>query len=195
MKRASPSIGHTGVGRRGLLALSLMVLPWISQYLFAAAVPDYQIKAVYLYNFSNFISWPDEAFGLSDTPFDYCIVRRGRVEKTLASLIDGERVQGHPLRLRLVEADADGLRGCKLLYLTGLDDDQLAEYLRLSDGLPVLTVADRVGFAQHGGMVALVRDRRKIRMRINLRQAVRRGLRLNARLLQLARIIDDGSKK
>lgn len=175
---------------RGLHALLLAMLLWAPGMTDAGSVPDYQIKAVYLYNFSNFVSWPGEAFARRDEPFDYCIVRRGRVEKTLASLIDGERVDGHPLRLRLVEPRADALSGCKLLYLTGLDKDRIQRYLGLVGDLPVLTVADVADFADDGGMVALVRERRKIRMRINLRQAIDKGLRLNARLLQLARIID-----
>ncbi len=175
---------------RGLHALWLGMLLWAPGVARAASVPDYQIKAVYLYNFSNFVTWPGKAIGRRDAPFDYCIVRRGRVEKTLASLIDGERVDGHPLRLRLVEPSADALSGCKLLYLTGLDKERMRRYLGLVADLPVLTVADVGDFADDGGMVALVRERRKIRMRINLRQASDRGLRMNARLLQLARIID-----
>ncbi len=155
-----------------------------------AAVPDYQIRAVYLFNLPNFVGWPEAAFkGMSS--FDYCIVHRGRVEKTLASLIEGEFREGRPVRLRQVAARPDDLRGCRVLYLRGIDLLERRDYLRVGASLPVLTVADDADFVRHGGMMALVRERRRIRMYINLARVRRQGLKMNARLLQLARIIDD----
>ncbi len=175
----------------GHFAPWLGVLLWLPLLLSAGSVPDYQIRALYLFNFSNFVAWPDTAGDGVDT-FDYCMVARGRVEKTLASLIDGERRDGRPLRLRRVTARAEDLRGCRVLYLRGIERDHLDVWLRLAARRPLLTVADDADFARHGGMVALVREGRKIRMYIDLDRARESGLRMNARLLQLARIVGPG---
>ncbi len=35
----------------------------------AAAPAEYQVKAVFLFNFSQFMEWPPDAFPTPDTPF------------------------------------------------------------------------------------------------------------------------------
>lgn len=36
-------------------------------------VKEYQVKALFLYNFANFVEWPDEAFPHADSPLKMCL--------------------------------------------------------------------------------------------------------------------------
>jgi len=58
----------------------------------------------------------------------------------------------------------------------------------------VLTVGHSDVFIQRGGMVNFRRNGSGIRMQINERQAKRANLRLNARLLSVAELVDNDGR-
>ena len=54
---------------------------------------------------------------------------------------------------------------------------------------PVLTVADIDGFARRGGTIGFFREKNRIRFEINEESAKKAGLKLNAKLLYLGKIV------
>ena len=66
------------------------------------------------------------------------------------------------------------------------------EVLSAVSGASVLTVADVPAFAAHGGMVGFASDGPRVRFEINLGHAERQGLKVSAKLLALARVVDSG---
>jgi hypothetical protein len=66
-----------------------------------------------------------------------------------------------------------------------------AERLGSLKTLPVLTVSDRKGFAESGGIIELYVDGGRVRFAINVDAVERSGLRLSSRLLGLAKVIRD----
>ena len=56
-------------------------------------------------------------------------------------------------------------------------------------GLPVLTVGESEGFAAQGGCVNFYIEANKIRFEVNLQAAKQQHLRISAKLLALARIV------
>jgi len=89
-----------------------------------------EVRALYLYNFSLFISWPESAFSSPDAPIVYCVEGNARLSKILAKLLDGESVHGRPLRLAR-DAAGSNWSGCHLLYLASTLGDQVAKGRRV----------------------------------------------------------------
>jgi YfiR/HmsC-like len=148
------------------------------------AVPEYQLRALYLYNFASFVTWPPVQ---GAPPFRYCLVEAGPVEHALAALMRGEAVKGRPLEIRRLTGEGP-LPDCQVIYLgeAGAGPPGL---LAAVAGRPVLTVGDSEDFLQRGGMIALVRHRLKVKIMIALDPVRHSGLRINARLLQLATLV------
>jgi hypothetical protein len=74
-----------------------------------------------------------------------------------------------------------------VLFVHSERKSTLQSALRITAGLPVLTVSDSEDFAELGGVVQLVREDRKMRFDINVAAAEQAGLRIQAQLLKLAR--------
>lgn len=78
------------------------------------------------------------------------------------------------------------LSTCHLLYVCESEKRHLKQIIAGVKGAPVLTVSDMDGFLSSGGMIALVREKGKIRWMINRGMTDRAGLRLSSQLLSIA---------
>lgn len=154
----------------------------------AAPVEDHQIKAVFLYNFANFITWPSRAFDGPQGAIRYCVLGDALVAETLDKTLRGETVNGRPLVLQRAQEPAD-LKGCHVVYLGAARRDRLAEVLRALEGSTVLTVSDIDGFAERGGIIGLVRENARMRLVINASALARASLTASSKLLSLAVLV------
>lgn len=150
---------------------------------------EYQLKALYLYNFTKFTDWPDSAFASADAPIVIAIVGEDPFGKTLDELVDHDIVRGHPLVVKRLRA-GDDPRGCQILFICRDVKNKLPALLQNLKGSPVLTVGDFTDFADQGGMVNLVLAQENVKCEINRASAEEAGLKISAKLLRLARIVD-----
>lgn len=155
---------------------------------FANATPEYQVKAAFLFNFSQFVSWPPRAFGSANAPIVIAVLGRDPFGTVLDAIVSGERVNGHPLAVRRY-GDVSQVEDCQILFIDRSKSAQLPEILQALRGRAILTVSDIEGSAQSGVMIDLVTRNDHIRMHINLAAARASGLTVSSQLLKLARII------
>lgn len=155
----------------------------------AKGIAEDELRALYLFNFSNFAVWPRASFAGEDSPLRYCVLGEGRVNKPLQGLIEGERVDGHPLVYRPVTHDRE-LDGCHILYLNREIPGGIANITRRLANAPVLTVSDHRASIDQGVMIALVRSGSRVRPVVNLPAVEKAQIRLSAKLLQLSNVID-----
>ena len=157
----------------------------------AASVPEYQIKAVFLFNFAQFVEWPAEAFPDSGGPLVIGVLGEDPFGPYLDETVRGETAHGHPIDVRRLER-LDEVTGCHILFISRGELDRLTEILATLKGHSVLTVGDAEDFAARGGMIRFMTDRNRIRLRINLEAARGAGLTLSSKLLRSARIVRTG---
>ena len=176
--------------RRWLVGLVCLWLAggWAAGDESSAGVSEYQVKAVFLYNFTQFTEWPTGTFPASNAPIVIGIVGEDPFGSTMDHLVRGEVVRGHPLVVRRLQAD-DDLRSCQVLFISRSEKARLPELLNKIKGSPVLTVGDVEGFAQQGGMVNLLLVNKTVKMEINPAVAEEAGLRISGKVLSLARIV------
>src|SRR5690348_11218885 len=64
----------------------------------AGPVPgEYQVKAVFLFNFTHFVEWPADAFPGPAAPFVIGVLGQDPFGSALDEAVRGETVNGHPL--------------------------------------------------------------------------------------------------
>lgn len=168
------------------LALILVLCAMTSA--FARATPEYQVKAAFLFNFSQFVSWPPRAFSSANAPIVIAVLGRDPFGTDLDAIVSGEHVDGHPLAVRRY-SDVSEVEGCQILFIDRSESAQLPQILQALRGRAILTVSDIEGSAQSGVMIDLVTQSDHIRMHINLAAARASGLTVSSQLLRLARII------
>jgi len=142
-----------------------------------------RIKAAFVYNFAKFVEWPASAFQTPQQPIRLCALRAEAGDNRL-DLIEGRSAQGREISLQLLESPRQSV-DCHILYLAN-SRDNYDGVLALLIGKPVLTISEDVGFIDRDGMVSLFIDDNHVRFRINLKAAQATGLKVSARILQLA---------
>ncbi|HEY7641001.1 MAG TPA: YfiR family protein [Steroidobacteraceae bacterium] len=165
----------------------------------AAAVPgraqapptEYEVKAVFLFNFSQFVDWPAASFADDRSPLVIGVLGSDPFGATLDEIVRGETVNGRALEVRRFPS-VEQLATCHILFIDRSQDAQLEAILTALQGRSVLTVGDFAGFAQRGGMIRFVTVGNKIRLRINLGAAQQAKLAISSKLLRPAEIVETG---
>jgi hypothetical protein len=173
--------------RAVVAALLLLVAPGL-----AAAPSEYQVKAVFLFNFAQFVEWPPEALGPSTAPFSICIVGEDRFGAELDATVRGENVQGHPFIVKRYARPAAIESSCQILFIGSSEAAQLDSITGALGGHAVLTVSDIEHSAERGAIIQFTNDRNRLRLRINVAAAKSAGLTISSKLLRPAEIIGEG---
>ena len=80
--------------------------------------------------------------------------------------------------------------GSQILYIASSETHRMSDVLKAVEGSFALTVADSSGFVGLGGMVDFSNRDARIRFEINQARAERAGLKISAKLLALAHVVD-----
>jgi hypothetical protein len=149
----------------------------------AAEPSEYQIKAVFLLNFTKFVGWPPASFESVTAPFTICIVGEDPFGTEIDQIVEGEMVDGHRVAIERVRKPVP--RSCKVLFISKSEKDVPALLASLGPG--VLTVSERDSFITDGGMIDFIFEDRRIRFDINQGAVNKASLMMSARLLNVAR--------
>ncbi|HEV7680815.1 MAG TPA: YfiR family protein [Pyrinomonadaceae bacterium] len=150
---------------------------------------EYQIKAAFLYNFSQFVEWPAGAFPNAQAPLIIGVIGDDPFGSYLDDLVKGEKVNNHPLvvqRFRRV----DEIKSCHVLFVSRSEAKQVDQILSNLRSRNILTVGDFEDFAQRGGMIRFITENNKIRFRINVGVAKVAKLTISSKLLRAAEIVN-----
>lgn len=167
------------------LWLAALVLPPVQ----AAAPTEYEVKAVFLFNFSQFVDWPAASFADSSAPLVICILGRDPFGSLIDEIVRGEMVNGRPLAVQR-HAKVEETGGCHILFIDRSEHERLDRILQRMAGRSVLTVAEFDGFARRGGMIRFMTVGNKIKLRINLVAVERASLTISSKLLRPAEIVE-----
>jgi hypothetical protein len=160
----------------------------------AATPGEYQVKAVFLYNFSRFVEWPETAFPDSKAPFVVGVFGFDPFGADLDEAVRGESVRGHPLVVRRVRNAAEAA-DCQIVFIHHSERDRLPELLAAVDKRSILTVSDLEGAAKLGVMIRFVTQSGRIRMSINPDAARAAQLTISSNLLRSAEIVGSAGRE
>lgn len=158
-----------------------------------SAPSEYQLKAVFLFNFAQFVEWPDGTFPAAQSPLVIGVLGDDPFGTYLDETVKGETVNGHPLVVRRY-TEVEGITDCHILFVSRPQRGDLERVLDSLKGRAILTVGDAERFAGRGGMIRFITDRNKIRLRINLEVAQAANLKISSKLLRPAEIVATGEE-
>jgi len=206
MFRVRPRRATNGAGAALALLLALCVPALVLHAEAPAAERSDQVKAAYLINFLRYTDWPPGSFPARDSPFRILVVGRPelldavRGLATAAGSIGGRAIAVERMTLpepgvssgsELRALVAERLRSCHLLFIERDERERAADLLSLVRDFPVLTVSDVDNFAQAGGMLELLPRGANIVLAANPGAIRRSDLMVSAKVLKLARVVDE----
>jgi hypothetical protein len=147
-----------------------------------------QVKAVFLFNFTQFVEWPAQALGGPDAPLVIGILGDDPFGRYLDETVRGELVRGRAIVVRRFRSLRD-MGTSHVLYVSRSEYAELPAILAALRGRAILTVGEGPAFTAGGGVIAFTLERSRIRMRINPAAADAARLTLSSRLLQVAQTV------
>ena len=154
---------------------------------------EYQIKAAFLFNFTQFVEWPDHCFANPESRAVIGVLGKDPFGNFLEETIVGETIKKHPLVIQHY-TNIDEITNCQILFINVSDKNQLRLINEKLKGKNILTVSDVNNFTKVGGMVRLYINDDKINIQINLEAAKAENLVISSKLLKLAEIVKTDKK-
>jgi hypothetical protein len=171
------------LARARLVALLLIAAP-----VWAAPPSEYQVKAVFLFNFAQFVEWPARASPDAQAPFVIGILGKDPFGPDLEAVVRGETIAGHPLVIERYRNIGE-LHDCNILFIARTEMAQLPHILDVLKGRSILTVTDADDGDPRGVMIQLVTRGNRIRLRIDVGAARAGNLVISSKLLRPAEIV------
>jgi hypothetical protein len=156
---------------------------------------EYLIKAGFIFNFAKFVDWPPATFAQPDSPIVIGILGTDPFGAIIDQIVQEKKIGGRGFVVRRLKwgTDLKDLKECKILFVGASERVHIDELVQIVRGLPILTVGETPGFAEHGGVIRLVLEDNRVRFEVNVDAARQAGLTISSRLLTLARIIQQAA--
>jgi hypothetical protein len=181
----------------------MKLLNWLREYLMILCIvlipisavaqqSEYTIKAVFLEHFTRFIEWP-ESSDIADTsaPFFIAIIGENPFGSILDQIYTEQKIRNKKVEILFISTP-DGIPDCHILFISSSNREILPEILSRTRNKPILTVSDTKGFAENGVLINFYLAGDKIKFEINEKAVHESGLVMSYRLLNLARIVNQG---
>jgi hypothetical protein len=177
-----------GLAGFGFLVSALLFSGGLDLPVQSASTAEYQLKAAFVYNFSQFVVWPAGSFSGAQSQIVIAVVGDDPFGGSLEEIVRGQKANNHPLvvqRFRQIEE----IKTCHILFVSRSEAGRLNQIVATLRSRNILTVSDIEGFAQHGGMIAFVTENNRIRFKINLGAVKAGNLTISSKLLRVAEIV------
>ncbi len=140
------------------------------------------LKAAYTFHFLNLVRW-----ARPDTQLAFCVFGESEAGDRMLSTLDGRTVHAQTILARHVSVRAKPPARCDALYIPAAYQENVSTLLKRYEDTATLTISDAGGFVNAGGVIAFVAIDDRLRFDVNQRSASKKGLKLSAKLLELAR--------
>jgi hypothetical protein len=154
-------------------------------------LPEYLLKAGFLFNFAKYVDWPSDAFADPGEPIAIGIVGVDPFGALLEDALGARRIRGRGFRIERF-ADPAQIERVHILFVPRSERERAGQILERVRELPVLTVGEEPGFAQAGGTVAIVIEAQRPSLQINRAAVARQKLEIASVLLSAAQLIEEG---
>ncbi len=174
---------------RKWLIMTCLTLLSMSLYAYARGEPsEYEVKAAFIFNFAKFVEWPETALPANET-LNICFVGKDKTTDAL-QLLNQREAQGRTLNIVDVSDELDtGLnQPCHILFMSMREKKRQQQWLTKVQHQATLTIADNLDFIKQGGMIGLYSEAQRVQFVVNQSVTQNTGLKLSARMLQLARV-------
>ncbi|MGE4240171.1 YfiR family protein [Ramlibacter sp.] len=145
------------------------------------------VKAAFLHKFASFVEWPAGTFPQLSTHLRIAIIGDDQVWRDLRELARDRDRDGRPVDVERL-SPGESLSGFHIAYLKASTPARITELIsHAPEG--VLTIADSDGAHPRGSVLSFFLDDGRVRFGVSPEAAARQKLRLDRRLLSIARTV------
>jgi hypothetical protein len=151
--------------------------------------PEYEVKLGFIYNFINFVSWPEAIFESNADPLIMCIVSDNPSSQVLYKL-DGKNIKQRKIKV-IAYQEETCLEQSHVLFFATQQIAFIQQILDQIKGRSILTIGEVDGFSRMGGAINFFREHNRLRFRVNIDAVQRNALKMSSQLLVSAQIVKE----
>src|SRR5947207_349431 len=107
----------------------------------APAVPEYRLKATFLFQFTQFVDWPAAAFASRQAPLVIGVLGQDPFGTFLDEAVRGEKVENRALSIERYRRLED-VANCQVLFVSRSEAGRIQQIAAALKGRSVLLVGD-----------------------------------------------------
>ena len=182
------SLGLRALAGTSCVVWGLLFLGGLDASAQTAPSREYQIKAVFLFNFAQFVEWPATAFAGPGSPIVIGVLGESPFGAYLDETVLGEKVNNRPVAVQRYSR-VEEIKTCHILFISRSEANHLEQILVSLKDRSLLVVGDGDDFARRGGMIRLATIQNKVRLIINVEAAQGANLTISSKLLRSAEVL------
>jgi hypothetical protein len=152
-----------------------------------------KIIIAYIYQFTNYIEWPERAVNATATheaePFVISVIGNPSLQEELEQLAQKKMVKSRPIKIEAFVEPGE-LKRSQVVLFGGNDVKLLQKILAKTKNTAALVITNAAGFAQKGAMINFFVDDSRLRFEVNRAAIEKENLRISSQLLKLAKLVD-----
>lgn len=153
---------------------------------------EYEVKLGFIYNFINFVTWPETIFKNNSDPLVMCIASESPSSEVLFK-IDGKLIKQRKIKVITYQEEICLTQSHALFFATQ-DKEFIQQVLDRIKGLSILTIGEVDGFTRMGGVINFFEEHNRLRFRVNIDAVQRNALKMSSQLLVSAQIVTEGDE-
>lgn len=170
-----------------VVALVMLATP-LAPVQAAAEYPEETVKAVFLYRFAGYVTWPASA---NASQFTIAVLGAANVAEQLKAFLPEHPIQGKPARVETIQTLGQ-IGDAQMLYIGSGFSGKLHVLIDALKDRPILIVTDQPGALDEGSMVNFLLEQQHVRFEISTSAAKRSALLIGSGLLAVAERIKTG---
>lgn len=155
----------------------------------AAAYPEEAVKAIFLYRFAGYVTWPASMSNAAQ--FTIAVLGAQNVAQQLKEFLPQHPIQGKPARVATIQGLSQ-LGDSQIVYIGPGFTGNLSVLIETLKDRPVLIVTDQPGALEEGSTVNFLLEEQHVRFEISTAAAKRSGLLIGSGLLAVAERVKTG---
>jgi len=164
--------------RKIFIASAFILLAANSRVL--AQEQDYRIHAVFLYNFTKYVQWPNAN---QSSEFIIGVVGNSSIYDELTKITTG-KMAGSQKIVVVKFKSPDAITDCHMLFVPS--HVNFEKVYAKTEGKPILVITEKPGLAQKGSNINFVVRENKWRFELNENATRNSGLKVSSQLTKLA---------
>ncbi|HSH67316.1 MAG TPA: YfiR family protein [Bacteroidia bacterium] len=160
----------------------LFCTSWIGDKPSASEEASAKIKAIYIYNFTKYIEWPDS---YKQGNFVIGVIGNNiSLINELNKMAASKTVGSQRLEIKNISSPDDA--SCHIIYLLSDNSSQLSEVMDKIKNKSTLIITDKAGLASKGAAINFVIQENKQKIELNKSNIERYKLKVASSLVELA---------
>ena len=150
-----------------------------------SASMEYNIKAVFLYQFTRYLEWPP---GTEHDIFSIVVLGESRIIAPLQEIARKKTVDSKPISIRQC-FEIEQIGRPRILFISNSADSNLERVLEKIRGTGILIIGETEGLGLRGAAINFVMREGGVKFEMNEKALKDAGIRIGSQLLKLAILV------